>query len=122
MSKKSNSCQFQGFEPSTPVSHFRNVFRMFDSNKDANLTFDEFTVATSAKDSSPAEKLAWLFDHVYDKVDEFTVMVGSSVSLLGTSARASSWGSTGVRSRARYRDSSRAGASNKQAQTFTACI
>ena len=56
---------------------------MFDSNKDANLTFDEFTVATSAKDSSPAEKLAWLFDHVYDKVDKFTVMVGSSVSLLG---------------------------------------
>ena len=24
---------------------------MFDSNKDANLTFDEFTIATSAKDS-----------------------------------------------------------------------
>ena len=46
----------------------RNVFRMFDSNKDLNLTFDEFTVATTAKDSSPAEKLAWLFDHVYDKV------------------------------------------------------
>ena len=85
---------------------------MFDSNKDANLTFDEFTVATSAKDSSPAEKLAWLFDHVYDKVDEFTVMVGSSVSLLGTSARASSWGSTGVSSRARYRGNSRAGASS----------
>ena len=95
---------------------------MFDSNKDANLTFDEFTVATSAKDSSPAEKLAWLFDHVYDKVDEFTVMVGSSVSLLGTSTRASSWGSTGVSSRARYRANSRAGTSNKQAQTFTVCI
>jgi hypothetical protein len=34
-------------------------------------TFDEFTVATSAKDTSPSEKLSWLFDHVYDKVRIF---------------------------------------------------
>ena len=58
----------QVLEPTEVEAFCRNVFRMFDSNKDLNLTFDEFTVATTAKDSSPAEKLAWLFDHVYDKV------------------------------------------------------
>jgi Ca2+-binding EF-hand superfamily protein len=58
-------------DPSEVDAFCRNVFRMFDSNKDANLTFDEFTIATSAKDSSPAEKLVWLFDHVYDKVSYF---------------------------------------------------
>ena len=97
-------------DPTEVDAFCRNVFRMFDSNKDANLvsiyfilsyiklyhfnkinirfhrsktdqlfgalhikfvnfqTFDEFTIATSAKDTSPAEKLSWLFDHVYDKV------------------------------------------------------
>ena len=59
----------QVLEPTEVEAFCRNVFRMFDSNKDLNLTFDEFTVATTAKDSSPAEKLAWLFDHVYDKVN-----------------------------------------------------
>jgi hypothetical protein len=62
-------------DPSEVDAFCRNVFRMFDSNKDANLTFDEFTIATSAKDSSPAEKLAWLFDHVYDKVSYFFVLL-----------------------------------------------
>jgi len=45
---------------------------MFDSNNDGALTFDEFTVATSAKENFTVdEKLTWLFESVYDKVTDF---------------------------------------------------
>lgn len=52
-----------------------NVFKMFDSNKDRKLDFEEFILATSIRlegDQGEAsrEKLKWLFDHVYDKVRE----------------------------------------------------
>lgn len=42
---------------------------MFDSNNDGALTFDEFTIATSAKETSTIdEKLTWLFEAAFDKV------------------------------------------------------
>ena len=43
---------------------------MFDVNNDRVLTFEEFTFATSAQNyDDPKEKLYWLFDNVYDKVN-----------------------------------------------------
>ena len=43
---------------------------MFDLNNDRVLTFEEFTFATSAQNyDDPKEKLYWLFDNVYDKVN-----------------------------------------------------
>ena len=52
-----------------------NVFKMFDSNNDAKLDFEEFILATSGKDtnSTHVDKLVWLFDNVYDKVFEFHI-------------------------------------------------
>ena len=49
----------------------KNVFKMFDKNKDKKLNFEEFTLATSAKDGmgkKAEHKLEWLFENVYDKV------------------------------------------------------
>ena len=44
----------------------------FDCNDDGLLDFEEFLMATSAKEEEKEkekeEKLEWLFDHVYDKV------------------------------------------------------
>ena len=42
------------------------VFGMFDGDKNHFLTFEEFTLATEVHDTT--EKLAWLFDNVYDQV------------------------------------------------------
>ena len=46
------------------------IFNLFDADKDNHLTFEEFTMATEVHDTKgkPLGKLAWLFDHVYDKV------------------------------------------------------
>ena len=42
---------------------------MFDLNKDEALTFEEFMFATSAQNfDTVTQKLAWLFDNVYDRV------------------------------------------------------
>ena len=46
-----------------------NVFKMFDLNNDQVLTFEEFIFATSTQQfNAPTQKLAWLFDNVYDRV------------------------------------------------------
>ena len=51
-------------------SFTKNIFKMFDVNNDRVLTFEEFTFATSAQNyDDPKEKLYWLFDNVYDKVN-----------------------------------------------------
>ncbi|TRY78225.1 hypothetical protein TCAL_04247 [Tigriopus californicus] len=49
-----------------------NVFKMFDSNKDRKLDFEEFILATSIRlegdqAEGSREKLKWLFENVYDK-------------------------------------------------------
>ena len=48
------------------------VFNLFDADGDANLTFEEFTMAVEVKDrtGNPLGKLSWLFDTVYDKVSK----------------------------------------------------
>ena len=46
------------------------IFNLFDSDKSNHLDFEEFTLATVQHDTKgfPLQKLAWYFDHVYDKV------------------------------------------------------
>ena len=39
---------------------------MFDGDKNRFLTFEEFTLATEVHDTT--EKLAWLFENIYDQV------------------------------------------------------
>ena len=43
-----------------------SVFEIFDGDRNKYLTFEEFTLATEVHETT--EKLAWLFDNVYDKV------------------------------------------------------
>ena len=57
-----------------------NVFRMFDVDRDKTLTFEEFTLATvihaTCSEENPMEKLSWLFDNVYDKVQFSMILQG----------------------------------------------
>ena len=60
----------------TEVIDFSNkIFGLFDADKDNNLSFEEFTLATEVHDTkgNPLGKLAWLFDNVYDKVSKVRV-------------------------------------------------
>ena len=48
-----------------------SVFKMFDADMNAYLTFEEFTLATEVHEvanANPLEKLSWLFENVYDTV------------------------------------------------------
>ena len=47
----------------------RRVFKMFDTDHNKFLTFEEFTLATEQGKGNPLMKLAWLFDKVYDEVE-----------------------------------------------------
>jgi len=56
---------------------------MFDSNNDGALTFDEFTIATSAKENSTIdEKLTWLFEVAFDKVKITIYFINSTQNIL----------------------------------------
>ena len=46
------------------------IYNLFDADNDANLSFEEFTLAVEVQDTkgNPLGKLAWFFDEVYDKV------------------------------------------------------
>ncbi len=49
-------------------SFTKRVFKMFDTDHNKFLTFEEFTLATEQQKGNPLYKLAWMFDHVYDIV------------------------------------------------------
>ena len=51
-------------------SFVANVFQLFDVDKNKRLNFEEFTLATTAKEMGemPGDKLEWLFENIYDKV------------------------------------------------------
>ena len=47
----------------------RNVFKLFDEDKNGFLDFGEFTLATSAHDyHDRRERLVWMLDRVHDQV------------------------------------------------------
>lgn len=55
-------------EPSEVGDFTKKVFKMFDSDNNKYLTFEEFTLATEQPKGNPLYKLSWMFDNVYDEV------------------------------------------------------